>query len=256
MTEISKIAKESKKVKKLKKTKNIKKKKTISVQDIFNSESPECAEFRRVLHNLDKSKKGGDKQVVLITSATLSEGKSLTSSFLAMTSASYKNNKTLLIDFDLRRPTIHRLFGVERTGGISDIILDGLAPQKTVKSTNIDKLDLLTAGKFVDTTSELIKGPNVHRIIEEMKFYYDTIIVDSPPLVPVMDTVIFIEEFDAILLVVKAGGTKRELVSRARNLLANNSGKLVGVIMNNMKNSLPYHYNHNYYSQNYKSSEK
>lgn len=232
------------------------KSKLISIQDIFNPESPESTEFRRILINLDKSKKGGDKQVILITSATLSEGKSLTSSFLAMTSASYKNSKTLLIDFDLRRPTIHKLFGMSRVGGISEIILNDLAPQKAVKPTNFDKLDLLTAGKFSNNTSELVKVSNVHRVIEEMKFYYDTIIVDSPPLIPVMDTLIFVEEFDAVLLVVKAGVTQRAIVSRARDLLAHHNGKLVGVIMNNMKNSLPYYYNQNYYGYNYKSSEK
>ncbi|RKX23390.1 MAG: hypothetical protein DRP51_00460 [Candidatus Zixiibacteriota bacterium] len=228
----------------------------ISILDIFNPESPESTEFRRILHNLDKSKKGGDKQVILITSATLSEGKSLTSSFLAMTSATYKNNKTLLIDFDLRRPTIHKLFGVNRRGGISEIMLGGLAPKKAVKPTNLDKLDLLTAGKSTGNISELIKGPNVHRIIEEMKFYYDTIIVDSPPLIPVMDTLIFVEEFDAVLLVIKAGVTQKEIVDRARNLLANHNGKLVGVIMNNLKKSLPYYYDYSYYDYNYKSSEE
>ncbi len=232
------------------------KSKLISIQDVFNPESPESTEFRRILLNLDKSKKGGNKQVILITSATLSEGKSMTSSFLAMTSASYKNSKTLLIDFDLRRPTIHKLFGVNRVGGISEIILNDLAPKKAVKPTNLDKLDLLTAGKFADNISELVKVSNVHRIIEEMKFYYDTIIVDSPPLIPVMDTLIFVEEFDAVLLVVKAGVTQRAIVSRARDLLANHNGKLVGVIMNNMTNSLPYYYNQNYYGYNYKSSEK
>ena len=232
------------------------KSKLVSIQDVFNPESPESAEFRRILHNLDKSKKGGDKQVILITSATLSEGKSITSSFWAMTSATYKNNKTLLIDFDLRRPTIHKFFGIKRLGGVSEIIIDGLAPKKAVKPTNLDKLDLLTAGKFTDNTSELINGPNVHRIIEEMKFYYDTIIVDSPPLIPVMDTLIFIEEFDAVLLVIKAGVTQRTIVSRAREMLANHNGKLVGVIMNNLKKSLPYYYDHNYYGYNYKSSEK
>jgi len=232
------------------------KSKLICIQDVFNPESPESAEFRRILLNIDKSKKGGDKQVILITSATLGEGKSMTSSFLAMSSASYKNNKTLLIDFDLRRPTIHRLFGMKRENGISDIILNNLAPKKAVKPTNLEKLDLLTAGKFASNTSELIKVSNVHRIIEEMKFYYDTIIVDSPPLIPVMDTLIFVEEFDAILLVVKAGVTQKAIVSRARDLLSHHNGKLVGVIMNNMMNSLPYYYDQSYYGYNYKSSEK
>lgn len=232
------------------------KSKNISIQDIFNPESPEMTEFRRILHNLGKSKKGGDKHTILVTSSTLSEGKSLTSSFLAITSASHKNDKTLLIDFDLRRPTIHKLFGLERKGGISDIILNGLPTKNMAKPTIFDKLDILTAGKFVPNTSDLIKGSHVHKIIEEMKFYYETIIIDSPPLVPVMDTLVFIEECDAILLVVMAGVTQKTIVSRARNLLTNQNGKLVGVIINNLNRSLPYYYDYNYYGYHYKSSDK
>ncbi len=232
------------------------KSKIVSVQEIFNPESPESTEFRRILHNLAKSKKGGDKQAILITSATLSEGKSLTSAFLAMTSATYKNDKTLLIDLDLRRPTIHTLFGLKRETGVAEIILNGLVPKNAVKPTSIEKLDILTAGKFVPSVSELVRGPHIHRIIEEMKFYYEAIFIDSPPLIPVIDTLVFLEECDSVLLVIKAGATQKAVINRARDLLTSQNGKLVGVIMNNMKKTLPYYYNHNYYGYHYKSSDK
>jgi len=232
------------------------KKKGLSIADIYDAESSESTEFRRILHNLGKSTRGGQKQAVLITSATLSEGKSLIASFLAMTSAMHRYNKTLLIDFDLRRPTLHKLFDVKRQQGLAEIILDGLAPRNAVKATSVDKLDILTAGKFVVNPSDLLKSAEVHRITEEMKFYYDLILIDSAPLIPVMDSLILAEEFDAVLLVVKAGVTQRSVVARARELLNPQNGKIVGVVMNNMKKTLPYYYNYSYYGYHYKPNDK
>jgi len=226
------------------------------ITEIFDIESPEATEFRRILHNLNKSSKGGEKKTLLITSAMLSEGKSLISSFLAMTSARHKNRKTLLMDFDLRRPTQHKLFAVDRDKGISEIILDGLAPRNAVRRTTIENLDLLTAGKFVENPTDLVNGPNVHMIIEEMKYYYEFIVVDSPPLVPVMDSLVLLEELDAVLLVVKAGATQKAVASRARAALNPHNGKVVGVIVNNLTRTLPYYYNYNYYGYHYKHTKE
>lgn len=226
------------------------------ISDIFDSESPESTEFRRILHNLNKSGKGGEKKSLLITSAMLSEGKSLISSFLAMTSARHKDRKTLLIDFDLRRPTQHKLFAIERAKGVAEIILDGIAPRKAVRQTDLENLDLLTAGKFVETPTDLVTGPNVHMIIEEMKYYYEFIVVDSPPLVPVMDSLVLLEELDAVLLVVKAGATQKAVAGRARHALSPHNGKVVGVVVNNFNRTLPHYYNYNYYGYHYKQTKE
>ena len=227
-----------------------------AITDIYDLESPEATEFRRILHNLNESEKGGKKQAVLITSAMLAEGKSLVSSFMAMTAASHKKRKTLIIDFDLRRPTMHKLFGHDRENGVAEIILDKLPPRQAVRPTNIDNLDLLTAGKYIANPSELINTANVHGIIEEMRFYYDFIVVDSPPLIPVIDALILLDELDSVFLVVKAGATQRAVVGRARDLLAAQNGKVVGVVVNNLSHILPYYYNYNYYGYHYKPSRK
>jgi capsular exopolysaccharide synthesis family protein len=231
-------------------------KKRIPISHVYLSESPEATEFRRVLHNIGKSAQGGEKRTVLITSAMLSEGKSLVSSFMAMTSARHKKRKTLLIDFDLRRPSQHRLFACDRAKGISDIILDQIPPRDVIKQSEIDGLDLLTAGKAVDNPADILTGPNIHAIIEEMKFYYEFIVVDSPPLIPVMDSLILLEELDAVILVVKAGSTQKAVVSRARKALASHNGKVVGVIVNNLDRTLPYYYNYGYYGYHSTSQGK
>ncbi|UCD93953.1 MAG: CpsD/CapB family tyrosine-protein kinase [Candidatus Zixiibacteriota bacterium] len=232
-------------------------KKDLSVIDFFDIESPESNEFRRVLHNLNGAPiGGGERRAVLVTSAMLSEGKSLICSFLAMTSARFKNRKTLLIDFDLRRPMIHKLFSVNLQNGVSDILTEGIASRNVIKQTALENLDLLTAGKVMSNPSELLSSTAIHRIIEEMKFYYELILVDSPPLLPVLDPMILLEEMDGVLIVVKAGETQRDIVVRARDILAAQKDKVVGVVVNNLKQSLPYHYNYGYYGYHHKPTKQ
>ncbi|RKX29770.1 MAG: hypothetical protein DRP46_06665 [Candidatus Zixiibacteriota bacterium] len=234
----------------------VKKDKNLSLIDYFDPESPESTEFRRVLYNLNGIPGGGAKKAVLVTSAMLSEGKSVISSYLALTSAYFKSRKTLLMDFDLRRPMIHNLFSVPLANGISDILAKGVASRNMIKKTSNDNLDLLTAGQTMPNPSELFNGPAIHRIIEEMKFYYDLILVDSPPLLPVMDPMILLEELDGAILVIKAGSTQRDIVARARDLLEPQKDKIAGVVINNLDQTLPYHYNYDYYGYNYKPIQK
>ncbi len=223
----------------------------LNIIDYYDPEAPESSEFRRLLHNINGSTAGGEKKSILVTSAMTSEGKSIISSFLAMTAVRHKNRKTLLIDFDLRRPTIHRLFGMQRDKGLAEILGEGMAARDAVKPTPLDKLDVLTAGKPIANPSDLISGPAVHKIIEEMKFYYDLIVIDSSPVIPVSDPILIIEEVDSALLVVKAGVTPKGVVTRACGLLSSSKGKLLGVVVNNLERSLPHYYDHSYYGYHY-----
>lgn len=223
-----------------------------SILDYFDAEAPETTEFRRLLHNINGSLNGGQKRALLVTSAMLSEGKSIVSAFLAMTAAVLKKKKTLLIDFDLRRPTIHRLFSVPLENGISEILVDKKAARSMVKKTSDENLNLMTAGRSISNPSEIINGVDIHRIMDEMKFYYELILVDSPPLVPVMDPLILLDEVDGAIMVIKAGGTQKSVVSRASELLASKKDKFIGVVVNNLDRALPHYYDYNYYGYQYK----
>ena len=230
--------------------------KDISIVDFYDMESPESTEFRRVLHSLNNTPLGSERRAVLITSAMLSEGKSIISAFLALTSARFKNRKTLLVDFDLRRPMIHKLFCLPLQNGISDILTKGVTPRSVIKKTVADNLDIVTAGKVISNPSELFDGPAIHKIIEELKFYYELILVDSPPVLPVMDPMLLLEELDGAILVVKAGVTQKDIVMRARDLLTAQKNKVIGVVVNNINQTLPYHYNYDYYGYNYRPSRQ
>lgn len=232
------------------------KKRMTSILDVFQAESPESTEFLRILRNLNGSRIGGDKRAILITSAMLSEGKSLISAFLSMTSAVARKKKTLLVDFDLRRPMVHKLFNLKAVNGVTEILTEGIAVRNVIQKCAVENLDFITAGKIHQNPAEILNSSTINRIFEEMKFYYDLILVDSPPLIPVMDPILLLEELDGALIVIKAGSTNRDVIKRARDLLAAQKDKIAGVVLNNIFHALPYYYNYHYYGYHYKSSGK
>jgi capsular exopolysaccharide synthesis family protein len=227
-------------------------KKQLSIIDFYDLESPESTEFRRILKMIENTR-DPEKKSILITSAMLSEGKSLLTAFLAITAAKSRRKKTLLIDFDLRRPMVHKLFRIPLENGVTDVLFSSLTARVVVKKTDIDQLDLITAGEIIKNPSELFNGPAIHNIFEELKFYYDLILIDSPPIIPVVDPLILLEELDGAVLVIKAGATNRDVVKRARNLLSAHKDKIIGVVVNNIGQTLPYYYNYNYYGYHYKA---
>jgi capsular exopolysaccharide synthesis family protein len=222
-----------------------------SIIDFFSLESGLATEFRRLLHNLQNQGKEREMKALLVTSSMLSEGKSTVASVLALTAAK-KGLKTLLIDADVRRPTVHKLFKVERDKGLIDVLVDTLPVKDSLKKTSLEKLDLVTAGRVHPQPADVFDAVAIGRIIQELKFYYDLIVIDCAPVIPVSDPMLLAQEVDGVLFVVKAGETQRDIVQRATSILQSSTNKLLGVILNNSDGSLPYYYNHDYYGYDYK----
>jgi len=219
--------------------------------DIYDPEAPYATEFRRLLHSLTIKQVTPAPKTILITSAMLSEGKSTIAAFLSMTSAVHKKKKTLLMDCDLRRPTIHRLFGLERENGITEALIGDRKVREVVKKTANEYLDILTAGKAVTSPTDVFDSTAISRLLEELNFYYDLILIDCAPVLPVSDPMLLASEMDGVLMVVKAGTTQREVVKRAIGLLQSDNSRFLGVVMNNLNNSLPYYYSDGYYGYEY-----
>ena len=219
----------------------------LSILDFYSAEQPFATEFRRLLHRIKKNDNETELKSLLITSAMLSEGKSTISSFLAVTAARQKGMKTLLIDADLRRPTVHKFFAMERDNGLTEILADNYNPVDMIKHTEMENLHIMTAGKRVPSPTDIFDAQSIGRIIDEMKFYYDIILVDCAPVLPVSDPMLLASKLDGIVLVVKAGATQKEVVERAVEILSTNNHRVLGIVLNNMNNSLPYYYDYNYY---------
>ncbi len=227
--------------------------KPLSITEVFSSEQPYVTEFRRLLHKMRKPRNGEEEtKAVLVTSAMLSEGKSTIASFLSLTSARLKGFKTLLIDADLRRPSLHKLFGLQRDRGLSEVLTEGVKPADVVKKCEVEDLHLITAGRACKKPSEVFDPIEIGVVIDEMRFYYDLIVVDCAPILPVSDPMLLAGQVDGVLLVVKAGETQKEIVQRAVDILDVNRKQVIGVVLNNVNNSLPFYYDYRYYGYEYR----
>ena len=125
-----------------------------------------------------------------------------------------------------------------------------------VKQTALEKMDILTAGRHLGNPSDIINGPAIHKLLEELKFYDELILIDTSPVMPVSDPLILMDEVDGVLLVVKAGSTPRGVITRTAGLLARQKEKVLGVVVNNLTHSLPYYYNYSYYGYNYSPTKE
>ena len=220
----------------------------------YDEESLFSTEFRRLYSKLRNLNPGREIKNLLITSATLGEGKSTSAALMAITIAKYRDTNTLLIDCDLRRPTIHKIFGMKRQNGFSEVALKKKSFKSVIKDTFIPNLKVLTSGDLTRSPAEIFNLPSIGELFAESKFYFDTIIVDSAPTIPVSDTLILSSEMDGALVVVRAGRTPREMVKRATDLMRDAGISILGIILNNAEKVLPYYYD--YRSDYYEYSKK
>jgi len=231
-------------------------KKLRSLLAYYSSESTMATEFRRIFANIRVHNSGKEVKTLLITSSTLGEGKSTIASLLAVTVAQRYNRKVLLLDADLRRATIHHHFCLNRTQGLTELLEGESQLRDIIKASDLENLKIITAGRHTDKPAELLDEPRFKQLIDELRFYHDLLIIDSAPVVPVSDAIILGQQADGVVLVVKAGKTQREVVKRACELLQGSNFRVIGVIMNNMKEMLPYYYNYKYYGYENDSPDK
>ncbi|RMD99599.1 MAG: polysaccharide biosynthesis tyrosine autokinase [Calditrichaeota bacterium] len=222
-----------------------------NIVDYFEEESPEATEFRRLYSKLQNLYSGQNIKNLLITSATMNEGKSTTAALLACTIARYRETKTILVDCDLRRPRVHQLFNLAKEDGVADVLMSKRRLDACFKQSPLENLKILTSGGIVDNPTELFNSSKMKDLFSEIKFYFDAVIVDSPPINPVTDALILSSEMDGALMVVKAGKTPKDVVRRAVDLMRNTGLNILGVIVNNMKGVLPYYYDYKYYGYKY-----
>jgi len=220
--------------------------------DYYDHESSYATEFRRLLHNINGAVPDKKAKTIMVTSALLAEGKSTVVSFLALTAARQKQRKTLLIDCDLRRPTLHYLFSVPREGGVVEAVLDSKKIKDVIKKTEEPNLDLITAGIAVSQPSEIFESGRIRELLDEARFYYELILIDCAPVLPVSDPMLLAPEVDGVILIIKAGSTQREIAKRASGVLKNERSRFLGVVLNNLSNVLPYYYSDSYYGYEYK----
>ena len=171
-----------------------------------------------------------------ITSTKKGEGKSLPAVNLAIVMAEDTKKKILLIDGDMRKPSIHTFFNCKGEYGLADILSNRCDIDSAVLPSGIKNLALLLAGGPLESPSNLIATPLLKEIIEKLKKRFDYIIIDSPPIMPFADMNIISDVVDGILLVVRAEKTPKEMILEALKTL--NKENVIGVVFNDSKKKM------------------
>jgi polysaccharide biosynthesis transport protein len=190
---------------------------------------------------------------VLLTSASPSEGKSTVAAHLAATHAG-QHKRTLLIDGDLRRPSVHRLYQVPNSVGLSNVLLQQISWRDAViRVEHPEDLDLLPAGPSTRRASDLM-GMGLAQLIEEATREYDLVVLDAPPLLGFAEPLQMATAVDGVIVVARAGDTSRKALSSVITTLARLRANLVGVVLNEVHRevSAGYYYYYGHYSKYYK----
>lgn len=196
--------------------------------------------------NLQFSNVDGTLKTIMITSSIQGEGKSFTSSNLAVSFAAL-GVKTLIVDCDMRRGIQHKQFGVTNTNGLSDLLIDPILDYvKYIKPTSADYLDVITAGTVPPNPSELLSSKSFEKFLQDMKEKYDIIILDLPPVTVVPDASIVATKVDKTIIVARVKVTPREELEKTKKMLENVNAKIAGVVLNGVKTSAKKYYG-NYY---------
>lgn len=215
------------------------------------------SEVYRVLRmNLKSSKALGNGKTIAFTSAGAGEGKTLTSFNLAYVCAEV-GEKVLLIDADLHRPRQHKMFDVEQTPGLVNVVVGEAALDQAIQKTMLPNLDFLPSGRLANANVYgLMDTDEMRDIFQEVSQRYDRVILDSPPMIGVSDTAQLARMCDGVVLVVQHRKYPRSLCKRAKDMITSMGGNLLGVILNNINashDSSSYYYEHQYYYYYYTS---
>ncbi|WP_297637070.1 CpsD/CapB family tyrosine-protein kinase [uncultured Clostridium sp.] len=202
--------------------------------------------YRTLRTNIKYSIFDNELKAILVTSSEPGEGKSTTAGNLALSFAQ-DEKKTIIIDCDLRRPTLHKRFQISGQNGLSEVIVEKRFEKdkrkKCVYEYN-EYLDVMPAGKIPPNPSEMLSSKIMGELIDRLKEEYDYIIIDSPPVHAVTDAQVLSTKVDGVLLVVRAGKTKKESVIAAKESLEKVNAKIIGSVLNGVEQSDDkyYHY--------------
>lgn len=196
---------------------------------------------------------GPDKPLdtLLVTSAGPKEGKTLTVANLGITIARF-GTKTLLIDSDLRRPMLHRLFGTSKVPGLTDVLIGDGQVHDIIHKTEVDNLWVLTSGTLPPDPAELLGSQSMRQLLLQLRSEFHIILLDSPPVIAVTDAAVLGTEAHGVAMVIQSGKTTEDAALRAKTLLENVNAKIFGTVLNNVPTEnlygrYGYYYRYSYY---------
>lgn len=209
-----------------------------------NPKSPIAEAYRTLRTNIQFASFDRDIQTIVVTSSGPSEGKSTTVGNLGLTLAE-SGKKVLVIDCDLRKPSIHKKFKISNLTGLSNILVEDIKLENACVIV-VDNLYVLPAGTIPPNPVEMLSSKKMKAFIESMKRDFDYIIIDTPPVIAVTDAQILSTMADGVLLVVSSGEADRQATLRAKALLEKVKANLLGVVLNKVEIKSRRNYNSYY----------
>lgn len=204
------------------------------IRDLIAYSEPKssAAEAYRTLRtNLQFSMLDKESNIIAVTSCEPGEGKSTIVSNLAI-SLAQSGKKVLLIDCDLRKPIIHKKFGISNASGLTSLLLKESTLEETIYKVDIPNLGLIPSGAVPPNPSEILGSKKMSKALEELRNYFDIILLDSPPVLVVSDLHVLASTIDGILLVASYGVTEKNAILRAKESIVKVGGKVLGVVEN------------------------
>jgi capsular exopolysaccharide synthesis family protein len=198
------------------------------------SKSSVSEAFKTLRTNIQFSVKGVEPKVVLVTSAEKGEGKSTTTANLAAAYA-LDNKRVIMIDADLRKPTLHHFFSKTNRIGLSNLLVQQCNLEEAIWETGIPGLMLIGAGTIATHPTEMLGSDRMKALIHKLAQSFDIILIDSPPVMMFSDAQILASQCDGVLMVINCGRVKKRIARKAKEQLDFVGARILGAIMNNVK---------------------
>lgn len=215
---------------------------------IKNPKSPIAEAYRGIRTSIEFSNLDKNLQVITVTSSMQNEGKSTVLANLAVSFANL-DKKVLIMEGDLRNPSVHRMFNISNIKGLTDILLQNKVFADCVHCTDVKNLHVLTCGAIPPNPSEMLSSKKIRDFIESLREYYDYIFIDAPPIGIVTDAGIISTYTDGCIFVVGAGDADIEMAKVSKERLEKVGANILGVVLNKFESSGASGYYNYYYEQ-------
>ena len=219
---------------------------------IKNPKSPIAEAYRGIRTSIEFSNLDKDLQVITVTSSMQNEGKSTVLANLAVSFANL-DKKVLIMEGDLRNPSVHRMFNISNIKGLTDILLQNKVFADCVHCTDVKNLHVLTCGAIPPNPSEMLSSKKIREFIKSLREYYDYIFIDAPPIGIVTDAGIISTYTDGCIFVVGAGDADIEMAKVSKERLEKVGANILGVVLNKFESSGASGYYNYYYEQETKA---
>lgn len=215
-----------------------------------NPQSRGAEAFRTLRTNIQFSNLDDEIKTIVVTSSGPSEGKSTVMCNLAVTMAQ-SGKKVLLLDCDLRKPTVHKKFLIPNGEGLTNILANNKKIGDVIKILNIPNLFVITSGPTPPNPAELLGSKKMKNVILELKENFDIILIDAPPVLPVTDGQVLSTISDGVILVAAYGKADKGAIVKAKDLITKVGAKVIGVVLNMIPTNSDGYYGKHYYNKYY-----